>query len=141
MGSSQHEISAPPSVRGWLLLLCGLLLVGQPVAIGLTASSVLDAVPLRGLQLALLLAARVLATGVGIAAGIAILRRGGHALAVAKTGLTLSAVVDVVVYATPYFPNNRPPGETPLYLTASLAYYAIWMTYLTRSQRVRRTLS
>jgi hypothetical protein len=52
-----------------------------------------------------------------------------------------SAVIAVFVYTTPYFPNNRLPGETPWLLAASLAYYTIWIAYLFRSKRVRRTFS
>ena len=49
-------------VRGWLALLCVLLLVWQPISLGLVASSVLDALPARGAPLAALLSVRVLVT-------------------------------------------------------------------------------
>ena len=126
-------------IRGWLLVLCVLLLVWQPIRFGLVASSVLGRLATRGLPLALVLVARVLVTGFGIAAGLALLNRRPAAVRMAMVSLGLTAAVDVFVYMTPFFPNNRPPGDTPLYVIASLAYAGIWMLYLARSKRVRET--
>ena len=44
-----------------------------------------------------------------------------------------------VADTTPFLPNNRLPGTTPLFIIASLTYYAIWIAYLSRSKRVRNT--
>ena len=52
----------------------------------------------------------------------------------------MSAATDVFVYLTPYFPSNRGPGETPIFVTVSLIYYAVWIIYLSRSRRVRARL-
>jgi hypothetical protein len=57
----------------------------------------------------------------------------------AKVSLVASAAMDVFVYSTHYFPNNRLPGDTPLFIAVSLAYYTIWIVYLFRSKRVRDT--
>ena len=139
MSSSLNHPAAPP-IKGWLLVLCVLLLVWQPANLALAASRTLDALPIRGLPFALVLTAQMLATALGIAAGIAILRHAGGAVAMAKTALTVSAAVDLFVYLTPYVPSNRMPGDTPLFVAATLAYYAAWLTYLARSRRVRNTL-
>jgi hypothetical protein len=126
-------------VRGWLLVLCLLLLVWQPLSLGLVASSVLDALPVRGAPLALVLLVRLLVAAFGIAAGLALI--GGRPIGVpmAKTSLVLSAATDVFVYATPYFPSNRMPGDAPFYVAASIAYSSLWLLYLGRSRRVRDT--
>jgi hypothetical protein len=126
-------------VGGWLLVLCGVLLVWQPVSFGLVASAALDALPVRGTPLALVLAARLLVTAVGIAAGLALAGRRPSGVAMAKASLIASAAMDLFVYATPYFPNNRAPGETPVYAAVSIAWYAGWFVYLSRSSRVRST--
>jgi hypothetical protein len=126
-------------VAGWLLVLCALLLVWQPVSLGVAATTALHALPTRGFPLALLLAARVIAVATGIAAGMALFERAGVALPLTRTALTLAVVVDVLVYTTPYFPNNRYPGETPFFIGASIANYTLWMLYLRRSRRVRAT--
>jgi hypothetical protein len=128
-------------VGGWLLVLCGLLIVWQPLSLGLVASGVLDALPVRGLPLALVLMARLLVTAFGIAAGLALLSRRPAAPTMAKVSLAASAAIDVFVYTTHYFPSNRLPGDTPLFIAVSLAYHAIWLTYLFRSKRVRHTFS
>ena len=140
MNPVNHSASAS-GPRGWLLLLCLLLLARQPISLGLIASSVLDALPIRGLPLALVLVTRVLVAAFGIAAGLALLGRRSGAVTLAKASLAASAVTDVFVYTTPFFPNNRPPGDTALVVAASLAYYSIWMMYLFRSKRVRARFS
>jgi len=126
-------------IGGWLLLLCLLLLVWQPASLAVGASSALDALPIRGLSLALVLIAQLLVASVGIGAGLALVGRRPGAVALAKWSLGLSAAMDVFVYTTPFVPSNRMPGETPLVVTASLLYYAIWLAYLVRSKRVRNT--
>jgi hypothetical protein len=126
-------------VGGWLLVLCVLLLVWQPLSLGLLASGVLDDLALRGVPLALVLVLRVIVAAFGIAAGLALVNRRPGAVALAKTSLVASAATDVFVYATPYFPSNRMPGETPFYIAAALAYYIVWLAYLFRAKRVKNT--
>jgi hypothetical protein len=133
------QVNGPVGIRGWLLVLCGLLIVWQPLSFGLVASGLLDALPARGLPMALILMTRVLVTAFGIAAGLALAGRRPAAVTLAKASLAVSAATDTFVYLTPYFPSNRLPGETPLYVAASLAYYAIWFIYLVRSTRVKNT--
>ena len=134
-----NEVVQPDDVGGWLLLLCLLLLIGQPVSLAVSATRSLGALPVRGLPLALVVVGQLLVAGVGVAAGLALLGRRRGAVSLAKWSLLLSAAMDQFVYATPFLPNNRLPGTTPLYAAASLAYYALWLEYLLRSKRVRRT--
>jgi hypothetical protein len=138
-GSQPEQKNGAAGVRGWLLVLCALLLIWQPLSLGLAASSVLDALALRGLPLALVLTLRLLVAALGIAAGLALLARGAGAVTLAKVALVASAATDVFVYSTPYYPNRRLPGDTVWFVTASLAYHAIWLMYLVRSTRVRNT--
>lgn len=125
---------------GWLLVLCFFLAIWQPVNLAMAASSALMALPVRGLPLALVLAARVVVTAGGIASAIAIYHRHPGATTMAKVALVLSSGVELFVYSTPYFPNNRLPGDTVLYIAWSLAFHGAWLAYLFRSVRVRRTL-
>jgi Protein of unknown function (DUF2569) len=126
-------------VGGWLLVFCLLLLVWQPISLALVASSIVDALPVRGLPLAAVLVVRLLVAALGIAAGLALLGRRGSAPALAIASLAASAATDIFVYSTPYFPHNRLPGDKEVILAVSLAYYAIWFIYLFRSKRVRNT--
>jgi hypothetical protein len=126
-------------VRGWLLVLCALLLVWQPLNLGLTMAGLIDELLRRGPGLAVILLARLLAAGLGIAAGLSLFQRTPGAVTIAKASLAFSAIVDVIVYATPYSPDNRPPGDATIILAASLAYYGVWFAYLARSKRVKAT--
>jgi hypothetical protein len=130
---------SPRGVGGWLLLLSGLLRFGEPISVALMAPAALTALPIRGTPLALVLLLRLAVAALGIAAGRALAGRHHGAVTMAKVSLALSAATAVFVYATPYFPNNRMPGDTPLYIAATLAYYGGWLAYLTWSRRVRDT--
>ncbi len=136
---SQPERRGPAGVRGWLLVLCALLLIWQPLSLGLAGSIVLDALPIRGLSLALVLTLRMLVAAMGIAAGLALVARRAAAVMLAKVALVASAATDMFVYSTPYYPSNRLPGDTVWFIAASLAYHGIWLMYLVRSTRVRNT--
>ncbi len=139
--SSDYQITqaSDTPVGGWLLLLCFLLFIWQPIVVGLTASSVLDSIAIGGLSIALVLILRLLVTGLGVAAGLALINRRGGAVNLARAVLGISAATDAFVYLTPYFPSNRAPGETPIFDTVSAIYYFVWIAYLSRSRRVRRT--
>ncbi len=130
---------SPRGVGGWLLLLSGLLLFGEPITVAVMAPAALTALPIRGTPLALILLLRLLVAALAIAAGRALAGRHHGAVTMAKASLALSAATAVFVYTTPYFPNNRMPGDTPLYIAATLAYYGAWLTYLAVSRRVRNT--
>ena len=124
-------------VEGWLLILCLLLLIGQPISLGITASASLGRLAILGLPAILILLARLVVTSVGVAAGLALLGQRPAGVALTKFALMLSAATDLFVYSTPYVPHNRAPGETPLYVVASLAFYCGWLIYLYRSDQVR----
>ena len=125
--------------RGWLLVLCALLLVWQPLNLGLTMAGLVDELSRRGPGLAVILLARLLAAGLGIAAGLSLFQLKPGAVTLGKASLAFSAIIDVIVYATPYSPNNRPPGDATIILAGSLIYYGVWFAYLSRSRRVKMT--
>jgi len=126
-------------VGGWLLLLCRLLVVFHPLSLAVTASGALGALSVRGTAVASILILRLIVVGFGMAAGRALQQVQPGAVTLAKAALLASAAMDLFVYTTPYFPNNRVPGDTPLYVAATLAYHGAWLLYLTRSERVRAT--
>jgi hypothetical protein len=134
-----NEVGRPLDVGGWLFLLCRLLLVGHPVALAFSAVRALGSLPTRGLPLGLIVLCQLLVAGIGVAAGLALRDRRPGAVGLAKWSLVMSAAMDLFVYATPFMPNNRLPGSTPIFAAASLVYYTLWLEYLRRSERVRRT--
>ena len=126
-------------VRGWLLLLCRLLIVFHPLSLAVTASGALNAVAVRGTAVVLILLLRLVVVGFGMAAGRALQTLQPGAVTLARLALVASLATDLFVYTTPYFPNNRLPGDTVYYVAASLAYHGAWLLYLARSERVRAT--
>ena len=119
--------------------MCRLLIVFHPLALAVTASNALGSLSARGTPVALILILRLVVVGFGMAAGRALQQVQPGAVALARAALLASAATDVIVYTTPYFPNNRVPGDTPLYVAATLAYHGAWLLYLARSKRVRAT--
>lgn len=137
------EPHSPDAVRvgigGWLLLLCRLLIVFHPLSLAVTASSVLNAMFIRGASVAIVLILRLVVVAFGVAAGRALQTLRPDAVRFARLALLMSAAADVFVYTTPFFPSNRLPGDTAYYVAASLAYHGAWLAYLARSKRVRMT--
>ena len=134
---SSGDVSS--GVGGWLLLLSRLLIVWQPLNLAVVAIGALDAIAVRGAPVVAVLVLRAIVTAVGVAAGIALSNRHPGAVTLAKVALISSAATDLFVYSTPYFPNNRMPGDTIYYVAASMAYHSAWLVYLFRSRRVRNT--
>jgi len=141
MQSVNRAPRADDRVGGWLLLLCILLLVWQPISVGVAASRSLGSITLAGGSFALFLLVKIVAAGVGIAAGLSLLGRRPTAVALAKASLVLSAAIDLFDYLQPFFPSRRAPGETPLFVIVSITYYGGWLLYLARSKRVRALTS
>jgi hypothetical protein len=129
------------SIAGWYGLLCLLLLVWQPLRVGLTASSSLDAVVFGSAVVILTLCVRLIVAGLGFAAGLALASRRPGGVTLAKASLILSGVTDLFVLLTPYVPDNRAPGEAPVLLAATLTYHLGWLLYLYRSKKVRAVQS
>ena len=134
---THHKASEnDPQVGGWLLVLCRLLLVYQPLSLAFSASIALNSLPTRGPKVLIAVAVRVVAAGIAVAAGLALTNQAPGAVTLAKVALVVSAAGDVFILTTPFYPNNRPPGDTPLYVAASLLFHGAWLAYLVRSKRV-----
>lgn len=132
------EDGAHPRLRGWLLLLSRLLIVGHPLMFAVAASQWIAALPVRGAPLGALLVVQLVVVAAGIAAGVAITRRHPGSARLAIAALALSGALDLFIYGTSIAPNNRMPGDTPLYVAATLAYHCSWIVYLARSRQVRQ---
>jgi|SRR5579864_6828105 len=132
-------MSGKSGIGGWLLILSRFLLVYQPVSLAVSAATALASLPTRGPKVLVAIAVRVLGAGVSVGAGLALTNRQPSAVKFATIALVVSAACDVFIYTTPFYPNNRPPGDTPLYVAASLLYHGSGILYLARSERVRNT--
>ena len=89
-------------IRGWLLVLCVLLLVWQPFSLALTTAGTLDELSLRGSGLAVILVARLFAAGLGIAAGLSLFQRKPGAVSIAKS---------LAANGTPFRPSTSTPSH------------------------------
>jgi hypothetical protein len=122
--------------RGWLLLLCGLLGLWQPLSVALVASGLLSRAVDRGAPAILALTARGLAVSIGLAAALALWR--GHAAGVhlARVTIVASMAITVVTHATGALPPAGPPGVALPAVAAVLAFDLAWLIYLFRSKQV-----
>ena len=120
-----------------LLVLSRLLLVYQPINLAVSAATALNSLPTRGPKVLVAIAVRVIGAGLSVAAGLSLTNREPHALRLTRVALVTSAACDLFIYTTSFYPNNRPPGDTPYYIGATIVVHASWLLYL-MSQRVRR---
>ena len=121
-----------PRPRGWLLLLALLLVVGEPLLLAQEVAHLLPTIGMRGSAVGWLVLARVGVTGVGVAAGLAILGGRPHGAAMARLALLLLAAVSLVAVLTPILPSNRLPGTAGPIALLIVVYYGAWIVYLHR---------
>ncbi len=125
----------------WLPVLARLMTLYQPIIVGLLTSRTVDSLAIRGRDVLVLLLVRVLVTAFGVAAGLALRRHHARAIGLAKVSLLLSGATELFIVLTPSFPNNRGPGETPIWVAVILIYFGGWLAYLMRSGSTGPNLS
>ena len=118
-----------------------LLTVWEPVSFAVASAGSFNAIAVRGIPVVLVLASRLAATVACVAAGRALLDRRQAGPSLAKIALAISLAVKVFAAVTPYFPNNRLPGETTAYVAGTFVYYAAALAYLSASKRVAALFS
>lgn len=120
-----------------ILLLVVILTIWNPASLTLQAASALSNIGSRSALSLAFLAARLIITSIGLAAGVSLWLRRPGALTLAKLALVLLAVEAVVRLATRVDLGSAPPGtRAPLALFIVL-HNAAWYVYLQRSRRVR----
>lgn len=124
-------------LTGWLLILSRLLLVYQPLNLAVSAAAALNSMPTRGPRVLVAIAVRVIGAALSVAAGLALTNRQPHALRLTQIALVVSASCDVFIYTTSFYPNNRPPGDTPFYVAATIVVHGAWLAYTVLSRRAR----
>ena len=117
-------------------MLALLLTVWEPVSFAAAAVGSFNAIAVRGIPVVLVLATRLAATAACVAAGRALLNRRQAGPSLARIALAISLVVKIFAAVTPYFPNNRLPGETTTYVAGIVVYYLACLAYLSTSKRV-----
>ena len=122
--------------RGWLLVLSRVLIIWEPLEFAVAAFGALNAIAVRGLPVALVLLVRLAATALSVAAGRAMYDRNSSGPRLATVALALTGATRLFAYLTPYFPSNRLPGQTSLYVAVVIVYYGGGLAYLTWSKQV-----
>jgi hypothetical protein len=124
-------------VRGWLLLLCLILFVWQPLNFAAGAAAAIPTLGMRGLPGLVELLWHGAVAALSVAAGVALWKASpaGPVLArVAIGGITLAGVQSLYWSV---LPSSVFPSDRPLLATAMIVHGAAWLLYLQRSKRVR----
>ena len=122
---------------GWLMVLCVLLFVREPLRLARELSASLDTLGMRGLPALIELAAHAVVAIVTVAAGRGLWIRHPQSPALAGVAVAASAAVTVQSLYWSSLPGGVVPGEKlPLSLVA-IAHAAGWIAYLRYSRRVR----
>jgi hypothetical protein len=124
--------------RGWLFLLCRILIVYEPAVLALTLAPIVSSIAIRGWLVVTMLVARLLVAALGVAAGLALRDVRPHGVALARAALIASAAMGLLVLNIRVLPSNRMPGDDELYSLVLIAHHGAWLVYLHRSRQVRR---
>jgi hypothetical protein len=123
--------------RGWLLLLCGYLMVWQPLKLAVEVTSTLDSLGMRGPAGMAELTAHAAVAAFAVAAGWGLWIGNPNAPVLAGFALAACATVSVQSVYWTWLPDNTMPGDRLPLAALAIAHAAGWMIYLRRSRRVR----
>lgn len=124
-------------MRGWLLVLCLVLFVWQPLNFAAGAAAAVPTLGMRGAPGLVELLWHGAVAALSVAAGVAMWKvsPAGPVLARwAVVGITLAGVQSLYWSV---LPSNVFPSDRPLLALAMIAHGAAWLLYLHRSRRVR----
>ena len=123
--------------RIWLLLLCAVLMVWQPLTFAVEVSSSLTTLGMRGMFGAVELAAHGVVAAVSVAAGWALWQASPVGPKLARVAIVAIALAGVQsLYATALPSNVFPSDRLPL-AVVTVAHSALWLAYLWRSVLIR----
>jgi hypothetical protein len=123
--------------RIWLLLLCVVLMIWQPLSFAVEASSSLGTLGMRGAAGALELVLHGAVAALSVAAGWALWQSSPGGPKLARIAVVANAIIGVQsLYATALPSNVFPSDRLPLAVLNVIAA-ALWLTYLWRSSRIR----
>ncbi|MEO7276181.1 MAG: hypothetical protein ABI211_29700 [Vicinamibacterales bacterium] len=123
--------------RVWLLLLCVVLMVWQPLSFAVEASSSLGTLGMRGAAGAVELVVHGAVAALAVAAGWALWQSSPGGPKLARVAIVAAALVSVQsLYATALPSNVFPSDRLPL-AALNVTAAAGWLAYLWRSARIR----
>ena len=123
--------------RGWLLLLCAVLLGWQPLTFALEAASALETLGMRGVPGLLELAAHGLVAALSFAAGWALWQSSPAGPLLATIAVAAGAITGVQSLYWSVLPSNVFPSDRLPLAALTVAHACGWLMYLRRSKRIR----
>jgi hypothetical protein len=120
-----------------VLVLIGILAIWNPASLALQASSAVWNIGSRSTLSIVFLAARLIITSVGVAAGLALWLRRPGALSLAKLSLMLFGLEAVARLSSRVDLGSAPPGTRLPLAVFVILHNAGWYLYLHLSRRVR----
>ncbi len=126
--------------RGWLLLLCVILLVWQPLSFAVEAASTLPTVGMRGAPAVIEMAAHGVVAAISFAAGWALWQASPAGPRLAAAALVAGAVTGVQSLYWSVLPSNVFPGDRLPLASVIVLHSCAWLAYLRRSKRVKRMI-
>ena len=126
-----------PRIPLWILLLIFILTIWNPASLALQASSIVWDIGTRSTLSLVFLAARLILTSVGVAAGLALWLRRPGAVALAKLSLMLFGIDALVRLSSRVDLGNAPPGTRLPLAVFIILHNAGWYLYLQISRCVR----
>jgi len=123
--------------RIWLLLLCAVLTIWQPLSFAVEASSSLGTLGMRGAAGAVELVVHGAVAALSAAAGWALWQSSPGGPKLARVAIVAGAIIGVQsLYATALPSNVFPSDRLPLAMV-TVIHAALWIAYLWRSTRIR----
>jgi hypothetical protein len=120
-----------------IVLLVFILTIWNPASLALHAASIVWSAGARSTISLVFLAARLIITSVGVAAGMALWLRRPGAVFLAKLSLVLFAVEAVARLSSRTDLGSAPPGTRLPLAVFIIVHNSAWYVYLQRSRAVR----
>jgi hypothetical protein len=106
-----------------------LLVVWEPLALAVAASSWIQALVDRGVAAVAFLVVRLAITGLGMAAGGRLWQGQPGGIALARWSYALQLAATIVAYTTRLWPTTLPPGVRGPAFVLGLAWYTAWLAW------------
>jgi hypothetical protein len=115
-------------------LLAFVLMIGEPAGLAFVASNLVATIADRGAVAVAWLVVRLLITGFGAGAGMAVWRDRPGALILARWAVALLGAAAIVTVLTPIWPHRLPPGLREPTTALLFVWYAALFWYCRRAE-------